>query len=152
MLALGPSHWLGLGLLLAVLGFAAHYQHVKKERAALQQQLVVATEALATERRNTKVIQEASDGYQKELAALAASRTAAASRAVRLCVEPPRSAVPVPPAGSGLDGPAPAPGGDAAAAGPDIGPRLYGLADRCDELAAQVRGLQVFVRGAANAR
>jgi len=110
--------------------------------------------AWALERRiqSEKDVQAASEGYQNELKDLKAARASIPTRVVRLCVL--------------SDGPGPGaadaaePGPDGAATGtgvvsegagsnhqpgPDIGGRLYELADRADELAAQVRGLQDYI-------
>ena len=87
--------------------------------------------------------QEASEGYQNELATLRANRV---PRVVRLCSDP---AAGVPAPGStpgGSDGPAPGPGSVPPSPGRDIGSGLYGVADTADELAARLRALQEWVK------
>lgn len=102
------------------------------------------------ERKQFTGAQAASKGYQDELATLRAARATAPVRVVRLCrnvpADPKPGPVPAaergPAAGAAAAGVLPqAPG---PIAGPDIGPELYRDADRCDDLAAQVRGLQDF--------
>ena len=103
-------------------------EHVQElERA---QQALIAAHARAA---------EASNDYQAELERLRARPVD--RRPVRLCREPAR----VPAAGPdpGRPGAPPASGGlGDEGTQPDIGPDLYALAARCDEVTAQARGLQ----------
>lgn len=84
-------------------------------------------------------------GYQTELERLRAER-ARPARVIRVC-----DAAPAVPASGGPAGQSDDPGTGAGelpqAAGRDIGPALYAEADRADELAAQLRALQEWVRG-----
>lgn len=139
------------GLVLAALVALGLIVNDWREKAAmvpvLEQRIDQANAQIELERKQRDDAQAASKGYQDELATLRAARAAAPARAVRLCNVPARTAaaeVSAPEPGS--DGGTTAPGGDAPAAGPDIGPGLYAIADRCDDLSAQVRGLHDFVR------
>lgn len=110
-------------------------------------------------RSDLREAQEASNGYQSELSHLRIAAARAGSPVVRVCKQP---RVPehreVPAAGPGPVAAAPAtgdvpprdelPGG----AGRDIGPGLFGLADRADELSAQVRGLQAYALACSGVR
>lgn len=88
--------------------------------------------------------QEASDSYAEELIALRAAR--APARVVRVCPDT-RAHVPAAPGpAAGADAP-PTPGGALPPVpGPDIGQRLYSDAERADELSAQLRALQGWIR------
>lgn len=70
------------------------------------------------------------------------------ARVVRLCrTAADRGDVPAVPAGSGVhDGAAASDADVPGAAGPDIGGRLYGLADECDDTARRLKALQEWVR------
>lgn len=86
---------------------------------------------------------DASRGYQDELRTLRANR--GKSRVVRLCNDVPAN----PPEDGGAgrrDGASPGAGELPQAAGPDIGPDLYGLADDADEVAARLRACQALLR------
>lgn len=89
-----------------------------------------------------KVRKEVSGEYQAELSELRAGRKPAP--AVRLCPAP----APVPASGTsgGNHGSAAGAGPLPQVPGPDIGHRLYSDADRADELSAQLRACQSFVR------
>lgn len=93
--------------------------------------------------------QEASRDYQTELADLRVATTRERLPVVRLCREPAKAEHrPLPAAGPGLDDAGAAardvPPADALPPGRDLGPELFALADRADELSAQVRGLQAY--------
>jgi hypothetical protein len=100
--------------------------------------------AVETELQSLKSAQEASQkasqGLQDELTKLRNSRKPAP--AVRLC----RGTQQVPQAGAGRDGATPGAGELPQAAGRDIGPDLYGLADEADELAARLRACQALLK------
>lgn len=119
------------------------------ERISHQRELALLRESYDTQIRNAH---NASRAYQDELASLRASRPA---RPVRLCTD--SGAAPSATAGdhsptTGPDGTSPAPGMVPAEAGRgrDIGPDLFAVADRADELAAQLRGLQAWAKGVAS--
>lgn len=120
----------------------------------LEERIEQVNQQIAQERKQVKDAQAASRGFQDELRTLREARAAAPARTVRLCTlsaAAPGPAVPV--AQPGPDGATASAGGNAQGAGPDIGARLYAIADRCDDLSAQVRGLQDFVtRQAATPR
>lgn len=100
--------------------------------------------------------QEASNGYQSELQALRVTASRARVPIARLCPRPAaadrRS---ISSAGTGSDAAPAAAGGvpteDEVRRGRDIGPELFELADRADELSAQVRGLQAYARACSAA-
>jgi hypothetical protein len=101
---------------------------------------------LSQERLNVVEAQEASRGYQSELQDLRVAATRERIPVVRLCKSAPQAREPLPAAGAGPDA-------AAAPSGPlpqedevhrDLGPELFELADRADELSAQVRGLQEY--------
>jgi hypothetical protein len=99
--------------------------------------------------KDIRQVQEASRGYQEELAMVRSAAARERVPVVRLCrsaAAAPKLPAPV----AGPDATAPAPGGVPPEArlpsepGQDIGPELYADADRADELSAQVRGLQEY--------
>ena len=140
----------GIGLVAAGLLWLGLIVKGWKEDAALvpvlNERIAQVNATIDEERRLKREADEASKGYQNELEALKTVRANTPTRVVRLCV------LSGPPGEAG--GAAAEPGPDGAAsgtgvlserAGSDIGGRLYGLADRADELAAQVRGLQDYI-------
>lgn len=146
----------GIGLAAAaLLGIGLVVKNWKDEAArvpVLEQQIAQANTTIETERRLKTEADAASKGYQDELENLRAARAAAPVRVVRLCVNP---TVPADSGGAaaqpGPDG-ATAPGGELSEGtgsntgqGPDIGTDLAALADRADQLSAQIRGLQDYV-------
>lgn len=111
--------------------------------ALVEQELV---DVRARHRLELTAAQEATDEYRNELETLRSRRAAEPARPVRLC----RAAVPAgssSPAAGRPDGPAAGAGQLSGPDGPgrDVGPDLYAIADRCDELSAQLRGLQGWV-------
>lgn len=129
-------------------------RHWRSEAARVPQleQTIKDREAtIAEERRQAKVITEASNGYQAELTRLR-NQPPSPVGPVRLCRPVGQARVPLPAAGAGPDAAAGAGGGlpQADDRGPDIGPALYGIADDADTCSAQVRGLQDFVRRMAS--
>ncbi len=114
------------------------------ELPKVQQQYAVYREGVETAQR---VREEVSSGFQAEIAALRANQRPAP--VVRLCQ--PAPVVPSDRTPSGSDGSGAAPGqlppGTAADAVPgrDIGSELFRIADRADELTAQLRACQAFV-------
>ena len=100
--------------------------------------------AVETELQSLKAAQEASQkasqGLQDELTKLRAARKP--SPVVRMC----KPADKLPKAGAGRDGATPGAGEFPQAAGRDIGPDLYGLADEADELAARLRACQALLK------
>lgn len=100
-------------------------------------------EALRDYEQRIRAANEAEKGFQNELKDLRDYVSTRPARVVRVCKVPDHPASPAPARGDG-EGTAPAgilPQALGPVAGPDIGPDLYGDADRCDELSAQVRGL-----------
>ena len=124
-------------------GYTAGVHATEARMAAL---VVKANDRTAqVEKAAREATEEASNAYQDELRRLRDARAAIPVRTVRLC----------PPAGRGEVPrvPGPATGADAAgaeglpgAAGPDIGPALYGLADDGDGCAAQRDALIGWIR------
>ena len=146
----------GVGLAAAAmlgLGLIVKNWHDEAARVpVLEAEIAQAKVTVETERRLKTEADAASRGYQDELEKLRAARAAAPVRTVRLCINP---AVPAHGEGAaaqpGSDGAA-APGGEFSEGtgsntgqGPDIGPDLAALADRADQLSAQVRGLQDYI-------
>ena len=106
-------------------------------------------------RRDIETAAKASEGYQNELRSLRTAAAVQPTPIVRLCRPAAAARVSLPAAESRPDGASGAggqlPPGDAEdrQPGPDIGPALFALADRADECAAQLRGLQGFVTSIA---
>lgn len=95
----------------------------------------------AAEAKSAEVV----NGYEAELAALRARPVRV--RTVRLCADP--GDVQGAGATGAADGAGPGAGELHGAAGPDIGPDLYGLAREADEVAARLRALQEWNRALA---
>lgn len=137
---------------LAILGFAIWKVYTWREDALrlpiVQQELAQTRADLLEQQRLAAVANEASNGYQQELQALRARRVPA--RVVRLCSAADQG-LPVSAGAGRPDGAAAGTGGSEAEARPgrDVGPELYAIADDCDAVAAQLRGLQAWVRGVA---
>jgi len=133
-----PLRWwlyLAGAALLAYLIWHDHHQTQRANRLAREN--VELEERASTAEANAAKAREASDAYQKRLAANRGARGATPVRSVRLCLGPER--VPATAGGhdaAGSDGLPEAPGRDLEA-GPDIGPDLYALADEADECAIQ---------------
>lgn len=142
--------WGAIGVALLTLGLIVNDW---REKAALvpvlEQRVEQANLQIEQERKQREAANAASKGYQDELASLRSVRAAAPARAVRLCTLPARTAAaasgtaePGPDGGAAAPGLLPPGAGPDPEPGPDIGPDLYALADRADELSAQARGLQ----------
>ena len=130
---------------LLALGLVVNHWRTEARRVPeLKQQVAVAQAETIRERQNATIANEASNGYQAELSRLR-NRPAGPARVVRLCNNP-ATPVPVSDAAGGPDATGPAGGVVSGGAGPDLGPRLYSEADRADALAAQLRGLQDWIR------
>lgn len=132
-------------LLAAVLVGGWWYVGHLQDRAEAATRLEVAYSALvAVTRERERNAAETQTRYQTELDGLRAGRTAGA-RVIRVC-DAPR---PVPASGSAAGQPDGSPAGAGsvqAEPGRDLGPALYGEADRADELSAQLRALQDWIR------
>ena len=133
---------LGLGALYAV--------HILREqgRAELRPEIERLEKALAASEADRARAENASDAYRSEVDALRARPVPRVP--VRLCVT--GDAVPRPkPAPENVIGTPTtawgdrAPSGDNLAAGPDIGPDLYALAQACDVEQAKLRALQGWI-------
>lgn len=96
---------------------------------------------LSAQRRAFDAAQSALESYATELETLRNRRVP--PRVVRLCPSPESPETPRP-APDTPSSPGILPGDSR----PDIGPGLYALADRCDEIAAQLRALQEWTRAA----
>jgi hypothetical protein len=114
-----------------------------RQLAGVRQEL---TDLRARHALEVKAAQEATDGYRSELQSLQRARARQPARPVRLC-QPPVQAQPDSSAPGRADGPGTAAGElpTGTGPGPDIGPDLAAIADRCDAVAAQLRGLQGWV-------
>lgn len=136
---------LGYALLAAALVGGWFYVGRLQDRAEAANRLEVQYAALvAVTRERERNAAETQARYQTELEGLRAGR-AAGARVIRMC-DAPRS---VPAAGGTTGQPdgAPASAGSVPQEpGRDIGPALYREADRADELSAQLRALQDWVR------
>lgn len=137
-----------IGIAIAVLAAGAYVWHLKakadrvdaaEERAeTLERSLATLQAAHAHER---KIAKDASDAYQAELARI---RSAPSIGPVRLCRSP-TGYVPAPAATLARpDGSAP--GRVEVEAGEDIGPALDRYGSDCEAVAAQLRGLQGWVK------
>ena len=152
---IGPriiAYWVSAAVVFAALLWAVHTlreQGRAEIRAELEPRLAAAESALDHERASRKRAEEASNAYQREIADLRIAPVDVP--VVRLC----RYAGPVPAAGNPArepDAAAAGTGSDAGATsgdpapGPDIGPDLMRFALRCDEISAQLRALQSWLR------
>lgn len=144
------------GLVLAALVALGLIVNDWREKAALvpvlEQRIDQANAQIELERKQRDDAQAASKGYQDELATLRTARAVAPARAVRLCGPASVPASPTVPAGQpGPDGAAAGAGELPQVAGRDIGPGLFELADRADDIVAQCRGLQALETSRATA-
>lgn len=121
--------------------YVGHLQDEAREAKALRSQYA-ALIAITRERERNNA--ENQRGYLAELERLRAGR-AGGARVVRVCNDAAAGAASGRPAGES-DGAAAAAGGVPPQARPDLGPSLYAEADRADELSAQLRALQDWVR------
>lgn len=124
-------------------GYLERDAAIASEKAAIER----SGRALAELQRKFDAAQKASKEYQDDLSKIRADRAARRdlpARSVRLCQQSPT--VQRPADTGGPDAAATAAAQPSEAAGPDIGPSLYDLADDGDEreaeLAAQIRRLQ----------
>jgi hypothetical protein len=163
MIALTPLAWLKLGAAAIALGLLVWLGLIVKgwkddatRLPLVEQERDQVIADLAHYKTDLRSAQEASNGYQTELATLRTVAARAPDSPVRLC---PRARVPerreIPAAGTG----SPAAAASTGDVPPqpelprerDIGPGLFDLADRADELSAQVRGLQEYARACSGA-
>ena len=132
-----------VGLLAAtIFGFRIHSWKADSDQLkAARQEIQSMRERYAVE---LKAAQEASYAYQTELDQIR-QHPVASKRPVRLCRQSsnPKPFQPTTPAVD--ESPAPS-GVVPETAGPDIGPDLYALARQCDEVSAELRALQTWVR------
>lgn len=136
---------LGYALLATALVGGWWYVGHLQDRAEAATRLEVAYSALvAVTRERERNAAETQTRYQAELDGLRAGR-AAGARPIRVCDAP--RPVPATGAAAGQSDGAAAPAGDVPAEpGRDLGPALYAEADRADELSAQIRALQDWIR------
>ncbi len=125
---------LGMGVTIKVLNsrLKAHKAHETE---------LVAT--LKAERENTRKANESAERYAISLENLKATRAAIPARSVRLC----NAAPGVPATGAAASADDAAAGRVPQAPGPDIGARLYDLADEADRCVVTLSELQRWVRG-----
>lgn len=123
------------GLLWIVNGWRLDSKHLPLVEKDLENQKATIVQI----QHDTQIVNDASASYQAELARLRAEHHVPV---VRLCKQPASGGVQVPTTQPGSDGTPTAGGVVSEGAGPDIGPALYALARRADELSAQTRGLQ----------
>ena len=137
-----------VGIVLVWAGYTVlNWKHDAEKVPGLKQEIANHEATIKQIRHEVAIANAASEGYQSELARLSAVRDSAGpAPVVRVCKSAPQATVQVPGAQSGSDEGASTGGGVPQEAGPDIGPALYGIADQCDELSAQIRGLQKFIR------
>lgn len=149
------AYLVSAAVVLGLLGWAGFsFHHLRTEAARVPGLIAERDQARADAvklRSDYTTAQRVSRDYQAELSGLRAAADAQPPRAVRLCIDPAPRHSPIPAAERGLAGGATAAGvvSDAArpdrGQGPDIGPELYRLAEHCDRVSAQLRGLQAFV-------
>lgn len=144
--------YIAAGLLLAsLLGYVAYLKHRADKVPVLER--TIATERAATaalkaaHAHERKIAKDATDDHERRLQALSAAAADTPVRSVRLCRSP-TGWVPAPVATASGTGAADTAGreggagqGDQAGPGPDIGDKLYALADEWDRRAAQCNSL-----------
>lgn len=123
------------GLLWIVNGWRLDSKHLPLVEKDLENQKAT----IAQIQHDAQIVNAASESYQAELARIRAEHHVPI---VRLCKPSTGSGVQVPTAQPGSDGTPAAGGVVSEGVGPDIGPALYAIARRADELSAQTRGLQ----------
>lgn len=127
---------------MAILG-VVNWQKVRAEKRArvAETALELANAEIEAERENTRKANEASERYAISLEQLKAARAAIPTRVVRLCNTPSVSQAGATPGtdATGAEGLPQAPG-------PDIGGRLYDLADEADQCAVQRDALIDWIR------
>lgn len=147
------SHWKLLAeITIAAVAVLAIWHGIANHFKAKYEPLIASANAeraqaqadLAAERVNFQKAQQASKDYQSELQKLRATASAAPVRGVRCSITNPR--VPQASAPGGPDAASTGTGDSTQTVGSDIGPRLYGLADSCDAITAQLRGLQAWAK------
>ena len=147
-----------IGAVLLLWGWAARHYHDKyqPEIDAAHTERDNALEQVRLARQDQVIANKASKGYQDELAKLHEVAAATPAPIVRCVRRKPSQAGPVPDADSagGSGGAAPGTGPLPQTDGPDhdIGAPLFALADQCDALSAQLRGLQGWVNEQIAAR
>jgi hypothetical protein len=144
-------HVVGAVLLAALLLVVKHWHSQAQLVPGLKQQVQDVTAAAAKYRDDMAAeiarVQTVSKGVQDELNTL--KEAAAAPVPVVRCVRYPRAAA-VPPGSEARplgDGTVAGAGELPPQVGPDIGPDLYALADRADEIVAACRGAQSYILG-----
>lgn len=131
-------------------GRAAEHK-LAEQQAQLIQSHADAVDALraeerARESRSTEVEQK----YETAKTELERMRARVPTRVVRVCESPANSGgMPVPGTAPGADGPGANSAQLPGAAGRDIGPALYGLADECDNAATRLNLLQEWNKAMA---
>lgn len=139
--------WVGL----VVWGWKRGHDQLPIVEQQLEDTRATLADVRAQHARELRIAQEASNGYQQELQALRDARDAAPARVVRLCsnqnsVRPAVPSAGGPHAATATEGLGPDQDGSGSGQGPDIGADLYAIADRCDDITAQLRGLQEWAR------
>lgn len=114
---------------------AAQLRVARSEIKALQEQHAL----------RLKAAEETAYGYQMELEKIRKLPASVPRRVVRMCQSPPE-AMRTDPAPASTDDSTPASGLVPATPGPDIGSDLYDFAQRCEEVGAELRSLQNWVR------
>lgn len=138
--------YLRIGLIAAAVAFVGYLlwreKYLSDKLTVTRQELSTATAMLGAERDNARKANEASERYAISLENLKAARAATPVRTVRLCGGP----ASVPEAGTAAGADASGSEGLPQAAGPDIGQRLYDLADDADHCQVTLEALQRWVR------
>lgn len=154
---LSVRQWVQIGaavvglLILVACGITVlHWRSEAAKVPGLKQEIVEYEQSIERLTRDVAAANQASVGYQQELKRLRDSRPAVPARPVRVCREPVQAGTGGS-AGAGSDAGAATGGLVPQEPGPDIGPELYGQADRADELSAQIRGLHQYVREVCHA-
>lgn len=134
---------------IAIFGIGVYLEHRGAQKCEMNAAQVAAIQAAAAreqEAKDARTVQDAEDQYREELAKNAS--VAAPVPVVRLCDDPRPS--PLPKTQGHPSGPpsaAPAPRPLPPVPRPNVGPALYAEADRADQLAAQLRALQLACKG-----
>lgn len=141
---------LGLLILVAVGITVVHWKNEAAKVPGLEKEIVGYEQAIQRLAEDVVSANAASAGYQAELKRLRDARTSVPARPVRVCREPVQAGAGGS-AGAGPDAGSAAGGLVPQEPGPDIGPELYGQADRADELSGQIRGLHQYIREVCHA-
>ncbi len=136
---------IGLVLWLGIVVNGWRKDSLALEDAQAERDQAIADLLLRTEQ--FRDVQEASNVYQRELADLRIAAVRERIPVVRLCRAVPKAAA-VAPAERGPDEASPGAGPlpQAGEANRDIGPELFDLLDEADEVAAQLRALQNYIK------